>query len=177
MRPQDSKRRALRFVVEIGKGIAYVAFAAVAFAFVRSGLSADDGSATTPSAQLMSFPGGLVLVALIGIGVLGVGIYFIQKGVRRTFKADIALPSGRAGKGVVVLGVWGYVSKGIALAIVGVLIFGAALTTDPSAATGLDATLRSLLTLPFGQAIVGVVGGGFIAYGVYSLVRAKYARL
>jgi hypothetical protein len=176
LRPQDSKRRAMRFVIEFGKGAAYLGLAAAAFAFV-SGDGGDSGDTASFSAELMSHPGGLFLVLLIGLVVFGVGCYFLTKGVRRKFTDDITVPSGSAGKAVVALGIWGYCSKGVALAIVGVLFVVAAVTTHPDAATGLDGALKSLLDLPMGPVIVGVVGAGFIAYGIYCLVRARYARL
>ncbi len=177
IRPQDSKRRALQLVVEAGKGLAYLVLAAVATAFIRTGVSGDSGGATNPSARLMAMPGGILVVFLIGVVALAVGFYFVGKGVLRKFTQDIQIPSGTAGKAVLILGVWGYVSKGIALAIVGALFIAAVFTADTSAATGLDGALKSLLGLPSGPPIVGVVGAGFIAYGIYCLVRAKYARL
>jgi hypothetical protein len=177
IRPQDSKKRALRMAIELGKGLTYLVLAGVSLAFIRSGVAAGSGSASTPSAQLMAVPGGVVFLFLIGIIVLAVGVYFGAKGLRRAFTEDIRVPSGAAGKAVVVLGIWGYLSKGIALAIVGVLFVGAAVTADPSNATGLDGALKSLLGVPFGPPIVGIVGAGFIAYGIYCMVRAKYARL
>jgi hypothetical protein len=177
LRPQDSKKRAVRFAVEIGKGIVYLALAAGAFAFVRQGASAGTGETATPSAQLLAAPGGLFVIIVIGVVILAVGVYFFVKGVRRTFVEDIEVLDGGAGRAVVTLGIWGYVSKGIALAIVGVLFVVGAVTTDPTAATGLDGALKALLKLPLGPVIVGAVGAGFIAYGVYCIVRAKYARL
>jgi hypothetical protein len=176
MRPQDSKRRAARMVIEIGKGIAYLALAALALAFIRNGI-AGAGGTSAPSAQLMTAPGGRVVVLVIAILIVAVGVYFGAKGLRRTFTEDIRVPSGRAGSAVVALGIWGYLSKGIAIAILGALFLGAAVTADPSKATGLDSAVKYLLALPFGPPIVGVVGAGFIAYGLYCFVRARYARL
>lgn len=71
----------------------------------------------------------------------------------------------------------GYVAKGVALGVVGVLFMVAAATNDPEEAGGLDAALRSLLELPAGTALLTAVGLGITAYGVYSLARARYARV
>jgi hypothetical protein len=175
LRPRDSKKRAARFAIEAGKGVAYLALAAAAFTFIWHGKSG--GGTRTLSEKLMATPGGLFVVGLIGVGVLVVGAYFVVKGVRRKFMEDIEPLSGNVERGVVALGVWGYVSKGIALAIVGVLFIAAAATTDADQAGGLDSALKALLKLPLGPWVVGVVGAGFIAYGIYSMVRARYARL
>jgi hypothetical protein len=63
------------------------------------------------------------------------------------------------------------------LGTVGVLFLIAALTGDAAKADGLDGALKTLATLPFGPAILILVGVGLIAYGVYSFVRARFARL
>ena len=71
----------------------------------------------------------------------------------------------------------GYVAKGVAIAVVGVLFVVAAVTHDPEKAGGLDAALKSLAALPFGQVILWIVGAGLVVYGVYCFARARYARL
>jgi len=81
------------------------------------------------------------------------------------------------GGAVVVLGVVGYIAKGIALAVTGAVFVIAGLTIDPSKATGLDGALKSLVALPYGPAILFLVGAGLIAYGLYCFARARLARL
>ena len=74
-------------------------------------------------------------------------------------------------------GVVGYVAKGVAVAVVGVLFVVAALTHDPEKAGGLDSALRSMAELPFGRVLLWLVGAGLVIYGVYCFARARYARL
>ena len=71
----------------------------------------------------------------------------------------------------------GYIAKGIAVGVVGVLFVVAALTHDPEKASGLDGALKSLADLPFGTFILWLVGAGLIIYGVYCFARARYARM
>jgi hypothetical protein len=174
---RDTKRRAAKRAVDIGKGVAYLLLASTAFGFVRGagGNSASDAAGIT--AKLMATPGGIVLIVLIGLVFIGVGIYMARKGVTRKFERDISLPSGTLGTVVKAIGVFGYVARGIALFIVGVLFIVACATVDPSKATGLDGALKTLAALPFGQAILVIVGLGFIAYGIYSVLRARLANL
>ena len=75
------------------------------------------------------------------------------------------------------LGVIGYSAEGVALMVVGILFWVAAATLDPTRASGLDGALRALAGVPFGEFILVVIGAGFIAYGLYSEFRARYARL
>jgi hypothetical protein len=77
----------------------------------------------------------------------------------------------------VTFGVVGYVAKGIAVAVTGVLFVVAAFTRDPEAAGGLDAGLHALVELPFGPVILWIVGAGLVIYGLFCFARARYAKM
>lgn len=175
--PSDPKKRATHLITECGKGVAYLAVASAALTFALGGSSDSSSQTMGLSAQLLAVPGGVVLLVVLGLAVCAIGVYFIAKGARRKFVDDISVPGGSQGRAVVALGIAGYVSKGIALFIVGVLFVVAAVTADPEKATGLDGALKALAALPFGQVLLIIVGVGLIAYGVYSAVRARLARL
>jgi hypothetical protein len=114
---------------------------------------------------------------VLGLAVGAIGVYFVTKGIRRKFLEDVSLPAGTHGKTITGLGVLGYVAKGVAIAIVGVLFVVAAVTADPSEATGLDGALKTLAELPFGTVILLLVAFGLAAYGLYCFARARYARV
>ena len=117
------------------------------------------------------------MLALIGLGVAITGVTFVVMGVRRSFRSKVEIPEHGIGRGVAGLGVIGFVAKGVALLILGALLIIAAVTTDANVAGALDGALRALLALAYGPLLVGAVGIGFIAYGLFSLFRAPYARL
>jgi hypothetical protein len=48
---------------------------------------------------------------------------------------------------------------------------------DPHKAQGLDSALQTLLHQPFGPVLLAIVALGFIAYGIYSFVEARYRRM
>lgn len=173
----DPKRKWSHRVIEAGKALAYFFLGGTAFTFAMGGATDSASTAGGASASLLGSPGGVFLLFAIGLLVLGIGAFFVYKGVTKKFTADLALPPGTAGKATVYLGVAGYVAKGVALAVVAILILVAALTLDPSKSTGLDGALKTLAGLPFGPVILVVVGIGLIAYGVYCFVRAWRARL
>ena len=89
-----------------------------------------------------------MLLVLVGLVILGVGVAFVVRGIRRDFEKQLSLPAGKLGDGIRTLGIVGYVAKGIAIAVVGVLFVVAAVTHDPEKAGGLDAALKSLAALP-----------------------------
>ncbi|HHT12827.1 MAG TPA: DUF1206 domain-containing protein, partial [Propionibacterium sp.] len=71
------------------------------------------------------------------------------------------------------LGTAGYVAKGVAIGVVGVLFVVAVVTRNPEEAGGLDGALKKLVELPFGVAILLLVAAGLIMYGIFCFARAR----
>jgi hypothetical protein len=159
----------------IGNAVAYAAVGATAFGVARG--SGGGGGEQQAAGTLMGLPGGPFIVGAIGLGILGVGGYFVFKGVTKRYEKEIRMPGPPAKRGVELVGTVGYAAKGMALAVMGVLFTTAAFTQDPQQAGGLDAALTTLAGLPFGVLLLILVGIGLIAYGVYCFARAKYAKL
>jgi len=172
-----SKKRWVRSVVALAKAVAYLVLGLTALTFAQGGTANASTATVQATTGILTMPGGQLLLGLAGLLVIGVGIYLIAKGARRRFVNDIVLPSGGARRAVLVLGTVGYVAKGIAIAVVGVLFVVAAVIVNPSQASGLDGALKALAALPFGSAILVAIGVGLIAFGIYTFARARLARL
>lgn len=156
----------------VGRLVVYGALGWTTFSILQgSGGGASEESMT---AKVLQWPLGQVLIAAVGLGVIGVAVYHVIKGWKKKFLEDL---DGHPGRAVVRAGQVGYIAKGIALVIVGGFLVVAAVTHDSDEATGLDGALRSLLELPFGAVLLTLMAIGFAAYGVYSFARAKYARV
>lgn len=154
-----------------GKAVVYVVLAWTAFTVVQ-GQSGSQGEGTT--ATLMGSAVGRLVVAALGLTIIGVGIYHVVKGWTKRFLRDLEEHPGtwsvRAGR-------VGYVAKGLALVLVGGFFVLSAATADPDQPQGLDEALRALLALPAGPVLLTVTGLGFAAYGVYSFARARHGRV
>jgi hypothetical protein len=160
-----------------GQCVIFTALGLIA-ASVALGARVDtEQAAEDASRGLLSIPGGPVVLFLLGEGIGVGGIAFIVMGVRRSFRDKIDIPEHGVGRGIAGLGVIGFVAKGVALVIVGILLIVASLRSDADAAGGLDGALQALLDLAYGPLLVAVVGVGFLAYGVFCLFRARFARL
>ena len=158
-----------------GKAVVYAGISALA-ATVAIGGSTGGGTASV-SARVLELPGGVVLLVLLAVGVGGVGVYLAAKGIRQTFLDDLAQPRGSLRTVTTVIGTAGYVAKGVAIVVVAGFLAGAAVTSDPSKAEGLDGALTSLTQLPFGKALLVVVALGLVLFGLYCFVRARFAKL
>jgi hypothetical protein len=98
-------------------------------------------------------------------------------GLRRSFHSKVRLPDGVGGHVLSALGVVGFLAKGVALVVVGVLLVIAAVRIEPDTAGGLDGAVSALIALPAGPFLALLVGLGFLGYGVFTVFRARYARL
>jgi len=160
---------------EAGRGVAYVVVGATALVVATGGTSDGESQTESFSAQLMSNPFGALLVGLIGAGIAAIGVYFVVKGAKRTFREDVAPPA-RWRRLVDVLGTAGYIAKGVAIVIVGGLFVIAAVRHDPEEAGGLDGALQSLTTVPGGVIALIAIAVGLMLYGVYCFARGLWSR-
>ena len=173
----SSKKRWARSLGSLGKAVAYIAVASTALSFALRRPSDSSSSSTETSGTILSLPCGQALLIAAGLVTAVIGGYFIYKGARQKFHDDINVPSGRSELAVIVLGMTGYIAKGIAVLTHGILFIVAAVKVDPKEASGLDGALKAPTELPFGEAILVTVGVGLMAYGLYCFVLVRLARL
>ena len=162
---------------EWGQAVVFAAVGFIAAAVALGARPSAEDAAEQASQGVLTIVGGSILLTLVGLGVAIGGISFVVMGVLRSFHNKMDIPETPLGRAVVALGVFGFIAKGVALLIVGILLLAAAVTVDPSTAGGIDGALQALLGMMFGPALVAVVGAGFIAYGAFCLFRARYATL
>jgi hypothetical protein len=124
----------------------------------------------------LGIPGGAVLVAVVATGVCVVGLYVLSRGLTGGFMKDIDLPAApdRWEPVIEVVGRVGYLAKGVAFTLVGVLGWRAATSADVEGATGLEGAMTAVLSVTAGPWLLTAVAVGFGAFGVYALARARY---
>jgi hypothetical protein len=124
----------------------------------------------------LGIPGGAVLVAVVATGVCIVGLYVLSRGLTGGFMKDIDLPAApdRWEPVIEVIGRVGYLAKGVAFTLVGVLMWRAATSADVEGATGLEGAMTAVLSVTAGPWLLTAVAVGFGAFGVYALARARY---
>jgi hypothetical protein len=175
--PGEGTDRVKNVAKHAGQAVVFAAVGGIGASVALGGGGGGDQGPQEASGGVLALPGGPFLLGAAGLVVVGIGVFFVVRGVTRRFRKKITPPAGAAGKGLVALGVVGYVAKGIALATIGVLLVVAAVRVDPSEAGGLDGAVSALLATPAGPLLGVLVGAGFIAYGVFEASRAKYGTL
>jgi hypothetical protein len=131
------------------------------------------------TAGVLKHPAGRWLLALAAVVVIAIAIGMIVYGFRRSFRKKLKLgeTSPRVRALVVRLGQIGYMSKGVAVGVVGALVFDFAAIHRSDRSAGLDAALHSLTRMTFGTALLIVVALGFAAHGAYCFFQSKYRKV
>ncbi|CDK01389.1 conserved membrane hypothetical protein [Microbacterium sp. C448] len=160
-----------------GQAVVFATFATVAGAIAFGARLSSERAAEQLSRGVLEIPGGIFLLIAVGVGVGVTGISFLSMGVRRSYRSQVSVPDGSLGRLVDTLGIVGFIAKGVALVAIAVLLVVAAVRNEARTAGGLDGALGALLDLAFGPLLVGIIGIGFIAYGLFCFFRARYARM
>jgi hypothetical protein len=171
----ETRRRRRDALRAAGRGIGHAVVGATALVFALGGEVDGERATETVTTAVMASPIGLWLIGAAGLVIAGVGVAFVLRGLRRKFFDDVAPPR-RFRRLVEALGMPGFVSKGVAIVIVGVLFVLAAVRHEPDDAGGLDGALQSLTTVPGGVIALVAIAIGLIVYGGYCVARGIWAR-
>jgi hypothetical protein len=159
-------------LVAAATAVIYVGFAASVVPYIggHRQRGSSDQSAQGWTAHLMREPGGQLLVAAVGVGVVVAGAVLLVQGVRGN--VDDGVRPGLNGwprRALDVLGVVGFVARGVVVGVAGGFLVDAAVTFDPRQAKGLDGSLRSLARAPGGSVVLLAAAAGLAAFGLWSI--------
>jgi uncharacterized protein DUF1206 len=176
---EAGRKRVTKRIGAAVRGVVGLAIGAYAIKFaVGSSGQSSNSSQQEMTAKLLSLPAGRVLVGVVALVVIGAGVAQVVNGVRKSFMKDLdvsSLPQGTQ-QWVRRSGQVGYIAKGVAIGVVGILIGTASLDSNAGKAGGLDAALRTLGAQPFGVVLLVAVALGFAAFGVYCFAAARAQR-
>ncbi|GAA5111393.1 DUF1206 domain-containing protein [Pseudonocardia adelaidensis] len=172
---EEDRTTTLRLrAVSAGKAVVFGVLAVLAARTAAGGRGGDRQSA---AAGVLGLPGGQVIVAAVGVGIFVTGVVTVVSGLQARFRRAMVLPSDRrAREPAVRTGQIGFVAKGLAIGIIGVLVVIGAVLVRPDEASGLDAALRALAGQPFGPYLLVAIAVGLVAYGVFCFIDARYHR-
>jgi hypothetical protein len=160
----------------LAKAVVYAVFGVTGLLFAAgAGYQADERLRELTD-DTLEVPGGTFAVEAVAVAVVAVGLYTLSRGVTGGFMRDIDLPAApdRWEPVIEVVGRIGYLAKGVAFGLVGVLLWRAAASADVSTATGLDGAMTAIARVGAGPWLLGAVAAGFGAFGLYALARARY---
>ncbi|HEY1011065.1 MAG TPA: DUF1206 domain-containing protein [Herpetosiphonaceae bacterium] len=168
-----------------GRLLAYGGLAVAAFRLAASGRAAAAGIASSDSAarhwsaQALSQPFGVWLLAAAGLTVIGVGLWQFYLAWLARFRDELDLESlsPRRRRWLVAFGRVGLAARGAVFGLIGGFLLNAALRHDPREARGLGGALNEIARQDYGQLALAAVAAGLVCHGLYSLGEARYHRL
>jgi len=168
----------LRRVAYVGSGILY---GVLAYTAAQSIFGAEDTSEDAAAASAMAIqpPLGPILVGLVGVIVVGVGLYQLYAAYEAKFRDDLKL--GRMSESeerwVVYAGRFGTAARTVAIGVAGAFLVLAAYHSDPSETRGLGAALETVQHQPLGPYMLGAIAFGLLVYGAFMFAVAHYRRI
>jgi hypothetical protein len=153
-----------------------VAFSIMKFALGLGAPPSSNKQSRDLTATGMHYPGGQVIVALIGAAFVAGGVGLAYSAWRKKFLRNLRLggasPATRTA--VTRLGQAGGIARGAVFATAGVFLVYAAVTAKPGQAKGVDSALRALARAPFGPWLLAAVAVGLMLFGIFSCCEARW---
>ena len=129
------------------------------------------------TARAFALPLGRDVVAIVGAGIIILGLWQFYRAVTRDKNKRVDLRRTRFRLAISALGVCGLAARGTLLCLVGGYLVNAAWRHDPRYSGGIAGALSGLNQQPYGEWLLGAVGAGLLCYGLYQIVKEPYREL
>jgi hypothetical protein len=171
----DVKQR----LANLGGGILYLAFFAVAVAVLIGSTGNGSAQPRSTAGQVLSLPGGDVLLGIAGIALLAISIYQIYDAISGNFANDnkVEQMSLAHWRGFMLVGRVGLIVRALVFGVVAYFLLRAAIDLKAGNAVGLDGALAALHRQSFGSFLLAFAAAGLLTFAVFSLLEARYRRL
>ncbi|MDY7231059.1 DUF1206 domain-containing protein [Hyalangium rubrum] len=160
-------------------GALYAGLALTAAQRALGGAPREGTSTRGWTARLLEQPLGQVLVALVGLVVIGYAVKEFHKAFTANFrrKLDLQRLAPNRAHTAVQLCRFGLAARGGVFLLIGAFFIRAALQADPGEAKGLGEALAILARQPHGVVLLGITAAGLVAYALYLFIEARYRRI
>jgi len=162
----------------VGSGLIH---GVLAFTAAQSIFGAEDTSEDAVALSVMAYqpPLGQILVGLVGLVVIGVGLYQLYAAYGAKFRDELRLNRMGSAKDrwVTLAGCVGTTARALAIGVAGAFVVLAAYQSDPTEVRGLGEALETIQRQPLGSYMLGIVAAGLLVYGAFMLLVARYRRI
>lgn len=164
---------------DLARGLLYAGFFLAAVRLITGTSGEDQSKEADLTAKVLRAPLGRVAVALVGLAVIGGGLYNGYRAVSKKYRKKLRTGqmSATARRWVTGVATVGLAARMVVFLLIGAFLVRAAVRYDPNEAVGVDGALKRLADRPYGPWLLGVVAVGLFTYGLYSFVEARYRRL
>ena len=159
-------------------GLAYASVAFTAISMIMKGQQNNGDKNQQLASDLMNKPMGDWLMIIAAIIFTAIGIYQLYYAFAQKYKDHVQkleLHSDRS-KFLLRMGKIGYIARGIVWLLVAFLFSRAAMHHNASEAGDTGKAFNFIEQGYMGSYILGAIGLGLLAYGIFSVTRARYER-
>ncbi len=168
----------VRRVCYVGSGAIH---GILAFTAAQSVFGAEDSSEDAMAVSAMAYqpPVGRILVAVVGLGVICVGLYQLHAAYTARFRDELKLHQmdGVEQFSTMLVGRVGTAARALALGAAGAFLLLAAYQSDPQETRGLGDALETLQQQPLGSYMLGAMAVGFMLYGAFMFLVAHHRHI
>ena len=165
----------------VARGVLHAALGLQAWRLYRGLGGATTSAERRVAGEALDWPFGEWLLVLAGLGVIGFAVQQIYAAFQGRLEQNLDLAELRREAGTWAVGVsrFGVAARAVVLALLGWGAMAAGWFQDASEVNTTASSLRALGSQPgeLGQWLLGMVAAGFIAYGFYQIVHARYLRI
>jgi hypothetical protein len=165
-------------LANVGKGVLYAALAVLCARLVFQADEASGGhkEEDRATAWILEQPAGRWLVAGLGLAILGAGLFNLYRALTQQFRDDLKEEQmgGAERKWYTGIGVVGHLARAAAFFLGGLFLLKAAYEYDAQEAIGLDGALAKVARAEYGTLLLVIFATGLFAYGLFSMVQARY---
>lgn len=180
--PEHRGKTVKAIIIRFGYFVSAIIYGGIAFTALKLAMHAGGGGGNTEqtiSAKLLAQPFGQWIIGMVGLIIIGYGMYELYNGYKEKFMnkfilADMNRHQKRLARNS---GKLGLIARGIVLGMIGFFFTQTAYTANPEESKGLDGALSELAQQPYGQILLGVVAVGLILYGIFEVIHGRYARM
>jgi len=163
------------------RGVVHAVLGWQAFRLYR-GLSGSSGTSEREIAtEAFQWPLGDWLVVLAGLSFIGFAVQQVSAAItcRLERNLDVEQMRREAGEWAVGLSRFGVAARAVVFALLGWAIVVAGWFRDPSEVGTTASSFRTLAAQPggLGRWLLGVTAAGFVAYGFYEIIHARYLHI
>lgn len=126
--------------------------------------------------RILQHPSGQFIITLAGIVLAAIGVYQIYYGLSEKYRKHVQELNthGSKSKFLLTSGKIGYIARGVVWIIIGYLFFLAGLHKNSAEAGDTGKAFGFIENSAFGSYLLGALGLGLIAYGIFNFIRARY---
>jgi len=159
-------------------GLLYLAFSvSILTAAVGSGGGGGSGGKQHYADVLMNKPYGPWLLGLIGVIIIGVGLYQMYKGYSGKYMEELNAGESSQRELIEKTGKFGYMARGVVFGILGYFVLRAGVTENAGMIRGTQGAFSFLQQLSYGWLIMGIIAVGMLGYGIFMIFVSKHSHV